>query len=470
MFIHTGLELILSLFKIIGFIKLITWLGFLKGITVIVAIMTIYRYLLRLFGLHKLHTNDILLLGFRRCEKFNCICLFLFDDFDAESIRKKLIQGVESHPKLNKRLVSLLYLFFWKDVLVKENNNIRILQKTFETREEVINYAKEECDNHVDIFNSLPYDFQIIKYGLKSGGILFKVDHTLSDGLGMDLFTTVLSDNYDPAILPNVLKMENKTNVIYRLLLEILNFVMFPYYTARLLFSNKYLISGNNPFKRNGPSSGITDVGFSDTFSFKQYHNMSKCMGITFNDLCLSLTSAGLSKYSERHYPYSYLVCGIPIGVKRIPYNIKDVQISNDILGTLVKLNRINNVKSEYPLIASETKETIKNYNNIGSWKYFSFLVDEFMPIELAKNLCDNVSSNIDLFISNLPGPTQEIKFNGYVVKDIIPSMSIGSNKCFIIIGTYNDKMRISISVDRKLGIDLEKLISCINNELTNII
>lgn len=470
MYIHTQVEILLSIFKLVIIYHIFANFGLLKGIITIAAIIMLNRYILRLFGLEKLHLNDVLALGFKDSEKFNCLCLFTFETFDSEAVKSILLKGIAKHPKFRKRLVSLIYLFFWKDIQ-DVSPGIRIINKRFATKDDLISYFKSECNVYIDMMNSLPYDIQIINYGERSGGVLFKVDHSFSDGLGMDLFTAVLSDNYDQSVLPSLLKMGNNISIGNKILLEVLNFITFPYYSAKLCLSSKYLKSQSDSlFKRDGGSSGETNVGFSKIYSFKTFHDLSKSLGISFNDICLSILSAAISKYSHNKYNYSHLVCAVPIGIKNTPNRITDVQVSNDILGSLFKLYRIDDPKTQYKLICNETRETVKNYYNIGAWKYFSFLCDEFMPYELAKKLFDNLSQNVDLTISNLPGPTKAIYFSGYEVKDIFPLMSVGTNKCFIIIGTYNDRLRITVSVDRMLGINTEELINCINNEFDTII
>jgi hypothetical protein len=65
---------------------------------------------------------------------------------------------------MNKKLIQILFTYFWQDISAEECKNfVRIPGKTFDSRKDIINYAKSEVDNHVDIFESLPYDFQVFK-------------------------------------------------------------------------------------------------------------------------------------------------------------------------------------------------------------------------------------------------------------------------------------------------------------------
>jgi hypothetical protein len=71
--------------------------------------------------------------------------------------------------------------------------------------------------------------------------------------------------------------------------------------------------------------------------------------------------------------------------------------------------------------------------------------------------------------VSNLPGPVKEISYCGNSVEDILPIMSLGIGKAFVILGTYNNKIRIVINVDKAIEIDLKLLVQYMEEEMINI-
>jgi NRPS condensation-like uncharacterized protein len=448
-------------------------LGVVKGlISIFIYYYTSY-FILRLIGLEKINTNEILLLGTKPSEKFNCCCLFFIEnDFDPERIKDMLIKGLSSNSRMNKKLIQILFMYFWQDIPVEECKSfVRIPSKTFDSREDIINYARSEVDNHVDIFESLPYDFQVLRYS-NGGAVFFKVDHMLSDGLGMALFSATLADDYSLDCLPTLLKLSRKENIVLKVFKEAFNLITFPYFAGKLVMSRKFYISEPNPFSRKEEGSGNTYITFSNVFDFKALHRINRKLGITFNDLCLAILSSAFHKYSQQNPTYNYtkLVCAVPIGLKNPPRCTKEVQVSNDITGTLLSLKRISDPLTEYHYIAEEVSRTVKNNYNISSWLYISTIMDLFFPAALSKAFCHSVADNVDIAVSNLPGPSKEISYDGNRIKDIIPMISIGFNKCFIILGTYNNRLRLSFSIDKGLKIDYDKLIDLVNKEFEYII
>jgi NRPS condensation-like uncharacterized protein len=468
------LELILCCLKIYICVKMLLVLGWLKGITSILIYNYTSYFVLKLIGLEKINTNEILLLGTKPTEKFNCCCLFFIDnDFDVLKIKELLLQGLRKNAKMNKKLIQVLFMYFWQEVKDEYRNGVKVVSQVFNSREEIVEYAKCEVDNHIDLLEGLPYEFQILRYS-NGGAVFFKVDHMLSDGLGMALFTTTLADGYSLDCLPTLLKINRKESKILKIIKESINLVTFPYYTIKLTLSRNILIPEPNPFSRKYECSGNTHIIFSDVFDFQKLHHVNRQLGITFNDLCLAIISAAFNKYSQqfpkRQFNYSKLVCAVPVGLKCPPRNTKEVQVSNDITGTLLSLKRISDPLTEYQFIAEEVNKTVKNNYNTSAWLYISTIADLFFPSILSKKLCSMVADTVDIAVSNLPGPSKEIAYEGNPIKDIIPMISIGFNKCFIILGTYNNRLRLSISIDKGLKIDYDKLIDCVNKEFEYII
>lgn len=363
-----------------------------------------------------------------------------------------------------------LYLFL-EGSIEEAEKRVRFIKEEFENKEEIINYARKEVDKHINVYEELAYDFQILSYKNNQGGaVFFKLDHSLSDGLGMVTFTMTLCDDYTEDILPTVLKL-NKTYPLYiRVLMEMLDFILFPYYSVRLLVNGQVHASQKNPFKRTGPPSGQTNFAYTKLYPFDHLHKINRKLDITFNDLILSIISSSISKYCKTYYPdreyiYDKLICAIPIGLKNIPKCVEEVKISNDILGAITVLRRIDDPLKEFGLIAQETRRTVRNGSNIKAWKYLAFLLNQFVPAFAQKSLSENVGMNVDLGVSNLPGPTEQISYQGSKVEDIIPMMSLGFGKAFIIVGTYNNTVRLNICVDKGLDIDLNPLIKIMESE-----
>ena len=78
--------------------------------------------------------------------------------------------------------------------------------------------------------------------------------------------------------------------------------------------------------------------------------------------------------------------------------------------------------------------------------------------------------SNVDLIISNIPGPKRELSYNGSVVSEIYTVVSPGKGVSFITVMSYNDKFIVSMSIDTKLSIDSKDIINQIDNKIDQFI
>jgi hypothetical protein len=448
--------------------------------SVLVSIIIITLYLLlkdiiqrKIFRLEKLSTNDLLLLGTSDEERNTMISVFFFDEkFNSQKIRELLItRAITKNEKLRKKLVRILGSFYWKDVSIEEaKTRIRIHNVVFKNKEEVINFSREEINRPIDLMNELPYEFIICEYENK-GCIFFKLDHSMSDGLGMIALTLLISDNYDPSLVPSILKIGDKIPFYSKAIIWFLEIVLFPYYSIRLLLSNQIHKSDTNPLKREDKHSGITLYDYSNTFDFSIFHQVNRKLNVTFNDLMLAVVSSSLHKYSkhDKKYVYDQLICAIPVGLKSMPKNVENIRLKNDILGALTVLKRIEDPIKQCNLISNYTKKTVRNNLNVRAWKYLEFLLNQFMPFFVQKALAKNVCDGVDLAVTNLAGPVKEVSYCGSACEEILPMMSLGIGKCFVIVGTYNNQLRLTVCVDSKLNIDIKEWIKIINDELNDL-
>ena len=472
------IETVQCIFKLCLNIKIILEFGLFQGILLISICIILQKYILKFFfNLEKLSTNDLLFLGFKNSDRSNLMCLFFFENkINIEAIKERFIEkGIKQNKKFIKRLVKRFYSFYWEDVDIQESiNRVRIVKETFVSRADIIEYSRKELNNHLNIIEELPFEFQLLKYSNKDGGaVLFKLDHTMSDVLGWIALTLSMSDNYSDDIIPSILKKKKKQPFYLEVLTNIFEFIMFPYYALRLLLNGMFHTNEENPFKRVIPPSGISLFEFTNSFEFDKLNKINKKLKISFNDLMLAIISSSINKYclnNEIKYGYSKLICGIPIGIKDFSCHTSEIELKNDILGAIMEIKRIKDPLKEYDKISEETKKTIKNTSNIKSWTYLEFIFNQFVPYFLQKAIAINVGQTVDLAITNLPGPVNKISYCGCEVNEILPMMSNGFGLSSIIILTYNNTLRMTVCVEDTIKINSNALIKAINEEINSII
>jgi hypothetical protein len=455
-------EFLICILKIFIFIKLIQSFGFFYAVITLILYANISPFILKLvFNLEKLAPNDLLLLGIKDDYKNDMHCVFFFEDgFNAEIMRDILIKkGIAKHEKFQRKLVRIWSTFFWQKVSMNEaESRVIIVEKDFSNREDIINFLRSEVNKPIQTDEELPYEIKIMKYSTKNGGaVLFKSDHTFSDGLGMVMWTLTFSDNFDESCIPLIVKLTNSIPLYYKILTYACNLILFPYYSAKLLFNSKLHKSQNNPFRNKLEPSRNQLIAYTDVHDFEKLHKINKHLGISFNDLMLCVISNSISKFCDKFQPeldYNYLICAIPIGVKSIPKSTADVRIANDIFGAILPLRRLRSeiiTKEDCKVINYDTKNTIKNNLNTSSTRYLFTLMNEFLPYQIQREMTRKVNDSIDVGISNMPGPTKQISYNGFKVNDIV-------------------QVRISINLDANLGIDIYSLAKYIDDEIVSLI
>jgi len=287
--------------------------------------------------------------------------------------------------------------------------------------------------------------------------------------------TLSLADNFEESLIPSILKQFKALPFYLQFFMNIFDLFMFPYYSMKLLLNGHVHASEVNPFMLNGQNSGLTNFHFTMKFAFEKLHHLNRKLNVSFNDLMLSIISSGINKYCKnsdlnKKYIYSKLICAIPIGVKTLTKDTKDVALKNDILGAITVLERINDPVKEITKISEETKKTVKNSSNIKAWTYLELFFNQFLPYFVQKGIAKNVAQSVDLAISNLPGPNGEILYCKSKVTEILPIMSIGFGKCMIIVGTYNNMLGLTVCVEKDINIDLKSLILALEEEIINAI
>lgn len=473
------MEIFLCSLKFYAYLRIFVNYGFLVGLIILYVYDILSKYILnKFFHLHKLCTEELFLLGFSKSERTNMICAFFFEkNFNSIEIKDLLInKGIKMNEKLRRKIVRKYGIYFWEDVdMQTAERSVKIINNVFESKDDIVDYIRKEIDNHVDILNNVPYEFQIIPYKNKEGGaILFKLDHVLSDGLGIVSFTITLADNFNESLMPDILK---KLKIPFHLELAafLINLFLFPYYSSKLLLNGIINKLEDTPFSSLDKQSGVTSFAFTKNFDFKTLHKINKKLNITFNDLMLAIMSSAINRYvndffPDRKYSYKKLNVAIPIGVKNTPKSTSEVQMQIDILGAITVLKRIDDPLKYYDLISKETRYTIKNHYNTSASRYLFSLCNQFLPYSIHRKMVKHVANTVDLSISNLPGPRREMSYCNSKLEEIIPFISMGIGKAFIIIGTYNGKVRIITNVDAALKINVEMLTKYIEDEINTVI
>ena len=308
-----------------------------------------------------------------------------------------LNKGIKNFSMLRKRLRYFFGNYYWEEVSYEDaSKTVKILDIRLNNTSEVTEYIlkeQEKCFGPTDLL----YEFQILKYEENNTIIISKFDHTLSDGIGMMGFSIGLCDNYDISLFP---QMKSISFFSY-LLMNLAS----PFY-AIIALINTIKVQGRmlySPFKREKKEVGKKILEVSKTYNFTKFTTVAKEMGLTFNDLIITLVSKNAkkmhTKYSNNNDEF---IISIPISLRPMPKSLSEFVIDNQVSNQIFKCPLINDL-SEYKKVQTVLNKYLKNpFYNIGS--LFNFKIGMlFTPIFVLKYTFEDSVKNVDFAISNVP-------------------------------------------------------------------
>jgi hypothetical protein len=433
----------------------------------------ILRYLrkllmLKLFGLEILNNLDLTFISKNNHQRLNLVVVFSFDNFDVDKIRTALIKGIDKIPRFSSKLVRKFFGYYWKRVTQEElHKNIKIVDKIYKSEEEFIDYAKKEVNNYIEVLNHLPYSIEFIKYSENNrGGMIFKFDHALSDGLGIVAAICSMADNYDPHMFPNVMSRSKPSPWLMHLQ-SLIDNLLFVFYCPLVLYNSIIVKRPKTPFKdHTRPNKNNTIVHISKEYKIDDYKEFRMKHRISFNDLYVSIISATLNKICKENNfnNIKSFVSFIPIGKTDIPADTETVHIENTASGINTEIPAINNVTEQCKLVSKRILPQLRNSALANTILNISLFVNEFMPSDVINKLGDDGFKNTDFNCTNVAGPTRDLIIGEGRVKSVFAISSAGRFKFFLPLVSYNKKFRFILSMNDCLDVDGDRVLAYIDD------
>lgn len=462
------------LIRLFFYLFVVYFSGWILGLVLSVMIHKTYNYVIfTLYKMEPLSDGDLMFMWMNHDEGHNLVGILRFDTFDPEKMRTLLIErGVKQFRKLRSNLVFEFFDFWWKegpvDAAIKRIEIVENFSRTISTKKDLVDYTNEELRVRIDTTKELPFNFKIIQNKESNPKyqnlLMLKFDHCLSDGLGIISLITGIADNYDAKLFPRSMR---KTPT---LLQKFLIYLQFPYYMVLPVVRNMLsLKSGRTPFKSSVPITGTGKTALSSYLDFSTYSKVCKNLKITFNDLMMCVFSSGIRKYCENHFDIvpPLITTMVPIGNRKIPEFLEDIQITNDSTGVGANLTLIHDPIAECKLIHNEFASYVRNVPMVVISKFLNDLVHRYMPFYLSRYIIKTSLRNMDLTFSNVAGPLEHLYYAGSKLIEMIPFFTTGHCYTFIGVISYHGKFRLNITVDRVLEMDPTVLMDFVEKELT---
>lgn len=216
-----------------------------------IVVVRLYKiFLCKLLNAKILGSTDRLFLGSNHIELFTLVGIVDLTNFSAKRIEEKLQEAFRKVPKLSSRLIYFLGNYFWKHVPVTEQryNNI-VFNKKMKNYEDVFQFVRNEVNIPLNIEENC-FEAYIITYTNEeekgNGALVFKFDHSFSDGMNILSFMISLSDNFSEDLFPKTIKKVYFSYFNY--VIRILEFLVFGWFVffkvLTLKTSNKLITKG----------------------------------------------------------------------------------------------------------------------------------------------------------------------------------------------------------------------------------
>ena len=446
-----SIEIITSLLKLYLLFKLYDYFGIIIGILLMIVVVKLYKILLcKLLNAKILGSTDRLFLGSNHIELFTLVGIVDLTNFSAKRIEEKLQDAFRKVPKLSSRLIYFLGNYFWKHVPVTEEryNNI-VFNKKMKNYEYVFQFVRNEVNIPLNIEENC-FEAYIITYTNEeekgNGALVFKFDHSFSDGMNILSFMISLSDNFSEDLFPKTIKKAyfSYFNYVIRIL-EFIVFGWFVFFKVLTLKTSNKLITKER--------SGKANIGHAQIFPLATFKKLAKALDVKINDIVVGLVTSTIKKMSPEST--DLCVC-IPVGNTKLPKSLSKVTLCNLASGITVKLSLISDITEECKTTSKELQKLLSHKFVSDTATFVTQITCEFLPLYWVKLIGYEASEGVDMTISNLPGPMDTLIYNECKVKSIFPYSSLGPSKSFILIFSYCDSIYVTPNFDPLQNIDPE--------------
>jgi hypothetical protein len=483
------MKLVTLFLQTIPFFKTLLWVyilykfGIIKGILSIVIFIYAYNFFMqKILNLSPLTAGDLLFMWSKEDDNYTLLAIQVLDSLKIEEIKQIIIEkGIKRFRRMRSRLHYKWFDWWWREIPLEEVlspqfNPIQIIENKknikFDSKEDIIKLNYELVNDKIDIMSGLPYRIIMIRNPNDKLGniIIYKMDHSFSDGLGFMGLITTMADNYDSSLFPASFQKRFGIIDILLIIVSLPWLLVYPFY--RNFISLK---SGKTPFKlsKNVKKSNRPKTAVSNTYDFHLYTKINKELKITFNDLVMSAYSAAIKKYCKDHLSQcggkmpSKIITITPIANRNFPRVPEELTIENNSSAVACDMKLIDDPYYECHVIS---KEFIKNVRNVPLVKMIKFLSDttyERSPYYCARWISVESTQNFDVTFSNVPGPKHSLYYAGCKVLEMSFFSTPGLTNAFITIYTYAGHFRTSLILDESLEVDQEVLLSYLDKELS---
>ena len=252
--------------------------------------------------------------------------------------------------------------------------------------------------------------------------------------------------------------------------------LVYPYYVIQ--GSLYFIFIQRNPspfFDRKGGISGKTLVASSKDYKLKDFDDFRKPKNLTFNDLMINVLSLATKEMIDNEFDGKFkdkklMRIMIPLGRKPLPRNVSELDMENKANGVFCNVPLISDITDE------NLKKVKKNLRKLftpelqSAYMKSVYILGEFFTW-MIQGLCSKgIAGKMEVAFSNVPGPTQKIKYGDQVCEYMLSFCSSGKGLAFLPLLSYNGQFNFSLNLDENCAVKPEVYIKYMEKQLDKIL
>ena len=308
----------------------------------------------------------------------------------------------------------------------------------------------------------------------------------MSDGLSMISLICSLDRNYSIDLFPKLLKNSHQLSIFKTFLIWIFFPFLGPYSLYLLFFTHCNFTPFREKINKNNNNFSLI---FGKFHNLQKFNEKRKKINLTFNEIFMNIISNSVYNICNDVYKENFNCDGIkimiPIGRKK--FNYKKIILNNNTNFIFTKLNLIKNINNlnEIQQNSLILKKEINNYLLNNTYLNWANVLARFFSFRIINFFADFYCKNVDLVVSNVPGPTKKISIenkkisienkkisieNICEINRIYACCSPGREIPFILVISYNNEFITSVTINKKYNVDEKKFINYIDKAIEDFI
>jgi hypothetical protein len=255
----------------------------------------------------------------------------------------------------------------------------------------------------------------------------------------------------------------------------ILNAFTLPYYGVIVFYGMLFSHSPPTPLRISKKTCGKSNFILSKTFELNSFADLRKNLKMSFNDIIMCVISRVIKRYSKKeefnglYKDIKEIKCAMPVGRKLVPLNSEMIKLNNELNLIYFKLPLIDDVEKDYKIVTQETSRYLKNPYYCNAAITFAKVLAEYVPMRIISKILDKFMDNVDMIITNVPGPVSPLYFAGSKLTKLIPITSNARTRAFLPILSYDKKFNLLLTIDKDSGIDKKEFMRLVEEEIIAI-